>query len=77
MKQAIKGFEISKEGSGKKILSQRHETNELSTKLKIKIDLDNKLKVLSKERQDEITRLKESRVLSETIAEEKEIKISC
>ena len=77
LKQAIKVFETSKEGSGKQILSQRYETNELSAKLKIKIDLGNKLKVLSKERQNEITRLKESRVLSETIAEEKERIISC
>merc|ERR1712238_299495 len=43
----------------------------------MEIDSGNKLKVLSKERQDEITRLNESRELSETIAEEKERKISC
>ena len=54
---------------------QRDETTELSIKLKINIDLGNKLKVLSKERQDEITRLNESKVLSETIAEEKVNKI--
>ena len=48
LKQAIKGFETSKDGSGKQSLSQRHETNEFSAKLKINIDLGDKLKVLSK-----------------------------
>ena len=43
----------------------------------MKIELGNKLKVLLKERQDEIKWLNESRVLSETIVEEKERKISC
>merc|ERR1712161_104231 len=55
------------EGFGKQVLLQRNETTELSVKLKM----------LSKERQDEITRLNESRELSETIAEEKERKTSC
>merc|ERR1712161_90260 len=58
-------------------MGQRNETTELSVKLKMEIDSGNKLKVLSKERQDKITRLNESRELSETIAEEKEMKISC
>merc|ERR1712238_582604 len=73
----IKGLETSKEGFGKQVLLQRNETTELSVKLKMEIDSGNKLKVLSKERQDKITRLNESRELSETIAEEKEMKISC
>merc|ERR1712238_584156 len=73
----IKGLETLKEGFGKQVLLQRHETTELSVKLKMEIDSGNKLKVLSKERQDEITRLNESRELSETIAEEKERKTSC
>merc|ERR1712160_183786 len=58
-------------------MGQRNETTELTVKLKMEIDSGNKLKVLSKERQDEITRLNESRELSETIVEEKERKISC
>ena len=77
LREDIKGFETSKEYFGKQILLQRYETAESSTKLKMKIDLGNKLKVLSKERQDESTRLNESIMLSETIAEEKEIKLSC
>merc|ERR1711957_832052 len=64
-------------GFGKQVLLQRNETTELTVKLKMEIDSGNKLKVLSKERQDEITRLNESRELSETIAEENERKISC
>ena len=66
----IIGLETSEEGSGKQLLLQRHDTIELSVKLQIKIDLGNKLKVSAKERHDEIKRLNESRVLSETIAEE-------
>merc|ERR1712238_201123 len=77
LKEDIKGLETSKEGFGKQVLLQRNEATELSVKLKMEIDSGNKLKVLSKERQDEITRLNESRELSETIAEEKERKISC
>ena len=77
LREDIKGFETSKEKFGKQILLQRYEIAESSTKLKMKIDLGNKLKILSKERQDENTRLNESRMLSETIAEEKEIKLSC
>ena len=59
------------------VLLQRHDTTELSVKLKMKIDSGNELKILSKERQDEITRLNESRELSEIMAEEKERNISC
>ena len=72
----IIGLETSKEGSGKQILLQRHETTELSIKLQIKMDLGNKLKVLSKERHDESKRLNNSRMLSRTITEEKERNIS-
>merc|ERR1712160_44443 len=77
LKEDIKGLETSKEGFGKQVLLQRNETTELTVKLKMEIDSGNKLKVLSKERQDEITRLNESRELSETIVEEKERKVSC
>ena len=74
LKEDIKGYETSKEDSGKQILLKRYETNELSIKLKMKIDLDNKLKVFSKE---ESTKLNESRMSSESIAEKKERKLSC
>merc|ERR1712161_57815 len=77
LKEDIKGLETSKEGFGKQVLLQRHETTELSVKLKMEIDSGNELKILSKERQDEITRLNESRELSEIMAKEKERKISC
>merc|ERR1712160_181515 len=77
LKEDIKGLETSKEGFGKQVLLQRNETTELTVKLRMEIDSGNKLKVLSKERQDEITRLNESRELSETIVEEKERKVSC
>ena len=73
----IKGLETSKEGFGKQVLLQRRETTELSVKLKMEIDSGNELKILSKERQDEITRLNESRELSEIMAEEKERNILC
>merc|ERR1712238_477042 len=77
LKEDIKELETSKEGFGKQSQQQRDETAELSVRLKTMIDSGNKLKILSKERQDEITRLNESRELLETIAEEKERKISC
>merc|ERR1712161_62026 len=77
LKEDIKELETSKEGFGKQSQQQRVETAELSVRLKTMIDSGNKLKILSKERQDEITRLNESRELLETIAEEKERKISC
>ena len=73
----IIGLETSKEVSGKQILLQRHDTTGLSIKLQIKTDLDNKLKVLSKERQDGSIRLNESRVKLATIAEEKDMTILC
>merc|ERR1711957_281393 len=77
LKKDIKELETSKEGFGKQSQQQRDETAELSVRLKTMIDSGNKLKILSKERQDEITRLNESRELLKTIAEEKERIISC
>merc|ERR1712238_606516 len=71
----IKGLETSKEGFGKQVLLQRHETTELSVKLKMEIDSGNELKILSKERQDEITRLNESRELLEQKDETTELSI--
>ena len=74
MKENVKGYDTSKEDFRKQILLQRHETYESSIKLKMKIDLDNKLKVLSKE---ESTKLNESKMSSESIAEKKGRKLSC
>ena len=76
-KQDIRGFETSKDGYGTQTLPQKQETNEFSAKSKIKIDLSDKLKVSSKERQDECTKLNESKMLSENITKEKEKTLSC
>merc|ERR1712161_61047 len=77
LKEDIKELETSKEGFGKQSQQQRDETAELSVRLKTMIDSGNKLKILSKERQDEITRLNESRELLKTIAEENENELIC
>ena len=53
---------------------QRHETNEASIKSKMKIDLGNKVKVMSKERQKESTKLNKSRMSSENIVEKRKRK---
>ena len=74
-KEDIIGLETSKESSGKQILLQRHETTAFSVKFQIKIDLGNKLRVLSKEIHDGSIRLNESRVKSATIVEEKDMAI--
>ena len=49
----------------KRLLQQRDETTELSLKLKTAIDSENKLKILSKKNQYEITRANELRKISE------------
>ena len=67
LQEDIIGNETSQEVYGKQVILQIHENTESSIKLKTKSDLGNKLKVLSKERQNESTRLNESRVFSETI----------
>merc|ERR1712238_181725 len=77
LKEDIKELETSKEGFGKQSQQQRDKTAELSVRLKTMIDSGNKLKILSKERQDEITRLNESRELLETIAGENENELIC
>merc|ERR1712238_581659 len=77
LKINIKELEISKEVFNKQLLQQKDETTELSVKLKTEIDSSNKLKILSKQNQDEITRLNESRDLLKDIKEEKERIISC
>ena len=53
LKDDIRERETSKVYYGKQLILKRQETTESSTKLKMKIDLNNKLQVLSKERQDE------------------------
>merc|ERR1712238_605025 len=76
LKVNIKELETSKEVFNKQLLQRRDETTELSVKLKTEIDSGNKQKMLSKENQDEITRLNESRDLLKDIKEEKERMIS-
>merc|ERR1712238_296568 len=77
LKEDIKTLEISKEDFNKQLLEQRDETAELTVKLKTEIDSGNKLKILSKKNQDEITRLNESEVMSKVMEEEKERMILC
>merc|ERR1712160_193088 len=77
LKEDIKTLEISKEVFNKQLLEQRDETAELTVKLKTEIDSGNKLKILSKKNQDEITRLNESGVMSKVMEEEKERMILC
>ena len=67
LKINIKELEISKEVFNKQLLQQKDETTELSVKLKTDIDSSNKLKILSKKNQDEITRLNELREISEAM----------
>ena len=71
MKEDTKTLETSKEDFNKQLLKQRYETSELSVKLYAKIDSGNKPKRLSKENQDEITRLNESGIMSKVIEGEK------
>ena len=68
LKEDIKALEKSKEVFDKHLLHQRDETGEITLKLRAEIESANELKILSKENQDKITRLNESRDLSETIA---------
>ena len=76
-KQDTSGFKTSKDGYGTQPLSHKQETNEFCTKSKIKIDLGDKPKVSSNARQDECTKLKESRMLLESTTKEKEKTLSC
>ena len=71
LKEDTKTLETSKEDFNKQLLKQRYETSELSIKLYAKIDSGNKPKRLSKENQDEITRLNESGIMSKVIEGEK------
>merc|ERR1712161_139212 len=77
LKEDIKSITTSKESFEKQLLQQRDETTDLIVKFKAVIKSGNKQKMLSKENQDEITRLNESRDLLKDIKEEKERMISC
>merc|ERR1712238_187619 len=77
LKEDIKELETSKEGFGKQSQQQRDETAELSVRLKTMIDSGNKLKILSKERQDEINMLYEMVELLEARAGENENELIC
>ena len=77
MKEDIKCIKTFKENFENKLLQQSDEIIELTEKLKRETELVMKLKISSKENQDEITRLDKLRKLLETRAEEKESTISC
>ena len=76
MKEDSKSIKTSKESFDKQLLQQKDETGELTLKLKAEIDSGNKLKILLKENQDEITRLNESGIMPKIIEKEKERTIS-
>ena len=68
----IKTIDKSKEDLHKQILEKRNETSELSVRLKTEIESKNKVQRLSKENQDNITKLKASGSWPKVIEEEKE-----
>ena len=70
-------IETSKEDFTKQLLEKRDKTYKISVKSKTEIDSGNKIKILYKENQDEITRVNESRVMSKGIEGEKERMILC
>ena len=70
-KEDIKTIETSKEVFNKQLLEKRDETSELCVKLKTEIESGNKIKRLSKENQDDITKLNESGIMPKVIEEEK------
>ena len=72
----ITTIETSKEDFHKKTLEKRNEISELIVRLKTEIESGNKIKVLSKEKQDDITNLKDSGSMPKVIEEEKERMIS-
>ena len=73
----IPTIKTSKEDFNKQILEKRNETSKLSERLKTEIESKNELKRLSKDNQDDITKLKESGSVPTVIKEEKERMISC
>ena len=70
-------IETSKEVFNKQLLQKSDETTALSKKLMTEMDLGNKLKILSKVNQDEWTRLRELREISETMIVTENNKIIC
>ena len=68
--------ETLKEGFNKQLIEKRNETSELSVRVKTEIESGNKIKSLSKENKDDITKLKESGSMQKVIEEEKERMIS-
>merc|ERR1712238_50247 len=77
LKEDIKELETSKEGFGKQLLQQRDKTAKITLNLKTEIDLSNQVKILSKERQDEINMLYEMVELLEARAGENENELIC
>ena len=67
----IKTSEKSKENFNKQLIEQREGNSGLSVKLKTEIESGNKIKIVYKENQDEITRVNESRVMSKGLEEKK------
>ena len=70
-------IETSKEVFNKQLLQKSDETTALSKKLMTEMDSGNKLKILSKVNQDEWTRLRELREISETMIVTENNKIIC
>ena len=77
MNKDITTIETSKEDFNKQVLEKRNETSELSVRLKTEIESGNKMKILSKKNQYDITKLKESGSMPKVIEEEKGRIISC
>merc|ERR1712161_153922 len=77
LKVNIKELKTSNEFFNKQLLQQRDETTELSVKLKTEIDSSDKLKILSKMNQDEITRLNELKEISEAMIVTEKNKFIC
>merc|ERR1711957_935343 len=77
LQKDVKKLETSNEVFNKQLLQQRDETTELSVKLKTEIDSGNKLKILSKVNQDEITRLNELKEISEAMIVTEKNKFIC
>ena len=68
----FKTSETLKENFNKQLIEQREVNSGLNIKVKTEIESVNKIKIVYKENQDEITRVNESRVMSKDIEEEKE-----
>ena len=70
-------IKTSKEECNKQLLEQREENQTLNIKLKTEIDSGTKIRILDKEHQGDITRVKKSETRSKGIEAEKERIISC